>query len=274
MLNVTPARDVAECHLIRLPDGVNVLIDAGMLRDAPDSVVKALRAQKVEHIDLAIISHCHLDHYGALVDVAAAGIPIDKVAVNVPDKVAADRERPWGCNLDHVHYTLDELKRRQIECFTPQIGDVLWRGSTANGSSVSLEVISLYDGLNTPIGHTDVNDTSILVRLSVGPTRALFVGDLNHPMGTYLAQSDVDLKADLLKIPHHGGEGAAPNRFFDRVDAKAALVSTPQWLWESDRSTRIRNYFQNRNIPLYPTCLRGNVTVTLTEHGYEIETER
>jgi competence protein ComEC len=233
-----------------------------------------LKAEKVTDLDLVIISHFHIDHYGALTELIDAGIRIKRVAVNVPDRASADPEKPWGCNLDHVNEVLGRLRSQQIPYFTPKIGERLLETKTAGGDIVSLDVVCLYDGLNTPIGRTDVNDTSMIVRLTHGRTRALFTGDLNHSLGAWLATSDFDLKADLLKVPHHGTEGVAPNEFFDRVGAKAALVPSPKPLWESARSLRVRNYFSERNIPAYVSALRGNVTAILTADGYCIETER
>lgn len=274
MLMITPRNDVGDCHLIRLPGGFTVLIDAGLMGDSPGAALAQLKAQNVTTIDLVIISHFHVDHYGALTEIADAGITIKRVAMNVPDKASADPEMPWGCNLDHVRSTLERLRAHNIPCFTPKIGERLVEIKTAKGSLVTLDVLCLYDGLNTPIGRTDVNDTSMIVRLSHGPTRALFTGDLNHRLGAYLATSEVDLKADLLKAPHHGTEGTAPNEFFDRVGAEAVLVPSPKPLWESARSMRIRDYFIEHKTPTYVSGIRGNVTATLTAHGYSIETER
>jgi hypothetical protein len=192
----------------------------------------------------------------------------------VPQQAAAAREKPWGCNLDHVQATLGTLSAHNIPTFTPKIGERLLESKTTDGTVISLDVVCLYDGLNSPIGPTDVNDTSIIVRLSHGTTSALFTGDLNHSLGAYLAKSDFNLKADILKAPHHGTEGTAPNEFFDRVGAKAVLVPAPKSIWESARSMRIRNYFIENNVPTYVSGLKGNVTVTLTDQGYQVETER
>jgi beta-lactamase superfamily II metal-dependent hydrolase len=94
MLNVMGRDDVADCHLLTLPGGAKILIDAGLLGDSPGAVVRKLQEAQVQSLDLAIISHFHIDHYGALLDVIDAGIPIRKVVVNVPDKAAADPKCP------------------------------------------------------------------------------------------------------------------------------------------------------------------------------------
>ena len=274
MLSVTEKDDVADAHLLRLPGGVTVLIDAGKLGDSPGATLQRLKEEKVTSLDLVVISHFHIDHYGALLELVDAGIAIKRVAVNLPDQSAADREKPWGCDLAHVEGVLATLRGHQIPYFTPKIGERLLEVMTKGGVRVSLEVVCLYDGLHSPVGPTDVNDTSMIVRLSHGATRALFTGDLNYLLGAYLATSDFDLRADILKVPHHGTENAAPNEFFSRVGATAALVPSPRHLWESARSMRIRNYFLERKIPAYISGINGKVTVTLTSSGYSIEKER
>ena len=274
MLMVSPKDDVADCHLIRLPDGRKVLIDAGKLGDSPGAALAAVQAQNITALDLVILSHFHIDHYGALWDLIEAGITIKRVVINVPVQAAADQEKGWGCNLDHVRATLTKLDDHHIPYFTPKTGERILETTTAQGTVVALDVICLYDGLNSPIGLTDVNETSMIVRLSHGSTRALFTGDLGGRLGAYLATSNFDLKADILKVPHHGAEGCAPNEFFDRVGAKAVLVPAPKNLWASGRSMRIRNYFIEHRIPTYVSALRGNVTAVLTATDFRIESER
>jgi competence protein ComEC len=112
----------------------------------------------------------------------------------------------------------------------------------------------------------------MLVRLRHGSIKALFTGDLNTRLGEWLATSKFDLKADLLKVPHHGTDGLAPNSFFDRVAPKAALVPSPQELWYSLRSKRAREYFKGNDIPTYVSGIDGTVKVTITADKFEIKT--
>src|ERR1035438_10760288 len=63
MLNVTPAQAQADCHLLQLPDGSNILIDAGEAWDAPNLAVTLLKKLGVHRISLVVISHFHKDHY-------------------------------------------------------------------------------------------------------------------------------------------------------------------------------------------------------------------
>ena len=277
MINVTPGQVQADCHLIEFPDGSTVLIDIADAMDSPGTALAFLRKHKIKHINLVIISHFHKDHYGRLRDLIDAGIKVDRVACNLPaSREQMDREHQGTplADWDDVMSVLQLLREKHVPYFRPKAGERLIEVPLAHGLTASIDVVCLYDGIHTPIGKTDINDTSIIVRLSHGPIRALFTGDLNSPLGVWLAQSNFDLRADLLKVPHHGTEGCAPNAFFDRVNPKAALVPTPAVYWFSLRSKRIRDYFSDHHIPTYVSGINGNVTVIMTPQGFTIQAER
>jgi beta-lactamase superfamily II metal-dependent hydrolase len=274
MLNVTPKEGQADCHLIVMPDGSNVLVDASDGWDVPGAALAELQKRQIGHLALVVITHFHTDHYGRLRDFIKAGIKIDRVVVSIPDEKSANFEIPWGCNLADVKNLLKELEALHIPYHQAVPGERIYEVKQENGIIAGIDVLCVFNGNDTPVGRTDVNDTSILLRLFHGPTRALLTGDLGPKLGTWIANSDMDLRADLIKVPHHGGEGCVPNLFFDRVGAKAALVSAPKKLWRSPRSLRVRNYFINHEVPFYVSGVRGHVTATLTKAGYSIETER
>jgi len=275
MIDVSPLETQADCHLIQFPDGRNVLIDIADAADAGSVAIPFLKSHNVTALDLVVISHFHKDHYGRLKDLIEAGIKVGRVAGNMPapDASGCDAEMPWGFDRAHAEATLQFLREHKIPYFRPKAGDRLLEVPLDDGQVVTLDVVCLYDGANTPVGKTDTNDTSIIVKLSHGTTRALFTGDLNNALGTWLAHGPFDVTADLLKVPHHGTEGVAPNEFFARVNPKAALVPSPRTLWLSDRSKRIRNYFADQKIPIYVSGINGNVTVIMTTQGFTIQAE-
>lgn len=275
MINVSPGAVQADCHLIEFPDGRTALIDIADAADAPGSALGYLKLNHVTKVDLVVLSHFHKDHYGRLQDLIESGISVGRVAINMPSPAddRADSEMPWGFDRKHAESVLQFLRQRQVPYFTPRIGERLLEIPLADGGTAALDVVCLYDGVNTPVGKTGTNDTSIIVRLSNGATRALFTGDLNQTLGSWLANSSFNLAADVLKVPHHGAEGVAPNEFFARVHPKAALVPAPRALWLSDRCRRIRDYFSGQKIPVYVSGFSGNVTVIMTGKGFRIEAE-
>lgn len=262
MLNINVAQQQGDAHLVKFPSGEHYLIDAG---DDAGKLVEALRANGVTALKMVLVSHPHKDHYSGIRQILAAGISIGEVRMGIPDRAICDVERPWGCDWGDVQGLMKELKRRSIPVTASQKGDVYY---SSNG--VELKVLYAFDSINTPFGKSDVNDLSVVIKLTHGKSTALFTGDLNNKAGTYLADKGEGLRADILKVPHHGGESLAPNTFFDRVNAKVALVPAPVWLWKDDRTKRVRDYLGKKKIKTYVNGVDGHVKVVFSGKGYKI----
>jgi competence protein ComEC len=134
------------------------------------------------------------------------------------------------------------------------------------GEYSQLEILYAYDGTSPRIDRADINDMSLVMKLSHGGFRILFTGDLNEDVGGYLAEHSDDLGADVLKIPHHGIEPVTPELFFEKVAPRCGLVSTPPQFWLSEMSARVKSWFVERDIPVYASGIMGNVSVTV-ENG-------
>jgi beta-lactamase superfamily II metal-dependent hydrolase len=272
MVNVCPGAAQADCHIVQFPDGSVAVIDFADAVDAPGRAMTGLRRLGVGRIGTVVITHFHFDHYRGIRELVASGVRVDRVVLNVPDREVGDSEKREGSGWDDIQGLLFFLRERHVPYVTAHKGDRLV-DITGGPARVTLDVVSVYDGIHTPIGRTSVNDTSIILRLSHGPTRVLFTGDLGSRMGLYLATHGFDLAADVLKVSHHGAVPSAPAEFLDRVGAKAALVPAPKTLWWSMRCKLARTYFAEHHIPTYVSGIDGNVTVVLTTSGFTIKTE-
>ena len=258
MIDVTEGDKQADAHLIEFADGTRYLIDSGF---TGTKIIPFLRRHGIRRIDGVLITHMHKDHYGGLLPLIEAGVEVGEVRLNVPDRPLCEAETTDRCDVRNIQETVDTLRNRKIPVRPAHRGDVLHR--TADGKA-SLDVLYAFNGPDNPAGtNGGVNDTSVIAALSRGATRALFTGDLNRPLGEYLAVHGSDLQAQVLKVPHHGTEACAPDLFFDRVGARLALVPAPGVLWKSDRSSRIRNYFESRHVPVRVSGIDGDVEVAL-----------
>ncbi len=275
MIDVAPKQAQADCHLIEFPNGQKVLIDIADAVDAGGTALAYFRSHHIAKIDLVVISHFHKDHYGRLRDLIESGIEVDRVAGNMPapNNAMAAAELPWGFDRNDAESLVEFLHEKNIPYFTPTIGQRLIEVPLREGGVAALDVVCLYDGVHTPIGYTSVNDTSMIVRLSHGPTRVLFTGDLTGRMGQWLAGSKFDFSADILKVPHHGADWNNSYAFFERVHPKVALAPSPRALWFSLRCKMVRTYLTENHIPTYVSGINGDVTVILTTHGYTIRTQ-
>jgi competence protein ComEC len=269
MINVNYSLQQGDAHLIQTKNGKNILIDTGHLDSARKAVVPFLQSKSIKKIDTVFITHPHKDHYQGLLAILESGIPISEVYFNMPNRQVCDEEKPWGCDFEELVSFQAMLKSNQVKIREAKAGMQFDLGL---GSS--LKILYAFDGVNTPVGRTDINDMSYIMLLKHGFNTALFTGDLNAKLGQYLAKEGKDLKVDILKFPHHGTEGAAPDAFFVTASPKDVLVPSPALLWCTSRSERMKSWVESRNIPTYVNGFSGHVTVKMNWFGYHVEAER
>lgn len=266
-INVNDRDQQADAHLLKINNKVNILIDTGSPESA-NVLLQFLKEQGIKRLNAVIISHSHRDHYSGLMALLRGGITVDSVYFNPAPPYLVYRESPFNCAQDEIERILYALHDQHIP-LTAMTSDTQW--VFANG--ISLKVLYVYDGLRTPIGHTDINDTSAIIMLTHKKIRILFSGDLNKPLANYITQRQAatSIKADILKVPFHGIENMPDNAFFEAVQPKAMVVPAPKSLWLSERCQRLRNLAAN-----YPTRvngLDGHIVIKSDGYSFRIETQ-
>jgi competence protein ComEC len=269
MVNVNYSPQQGDAHLLQTREGKNILIDTGHLDPARKALVPFLQSKGIKKIDTVFVTHPHKDHYQGLLAILESGIPISNVYFNMPNRQVCDEEKPWGCDFEELMRFQVMLKSNQVHVLEVKSDMVFDLGFAS-----SLKILYAFDGVNTPVGRTDINDMSYIMLLKHGSNTALFTGDLNAKLGGYLAKEGKDLKVNILKLPHHGTEGAAPDAFFAAADPKVVMVPSPALLWCSARSQRMKNWIESRKIPTYVNGFSGHVAIKMSLFNYQIEVER
>jgi competence protein ComEC len=92
------------------------------------------------------------------------------------------------------------------------------------GDSVTLDILAPAEPFLADTGD-DVNENSIVAMLHYGAYRELFMGDAGEDSEARLLAWGDDLRADVLKVGHHGSQYASTVPFISVVHPKAAVVS-------------------------------------------------
>jgi competence protein ComEC len=71
---------------------------------------------------------------------------------------------------------------------------------------------------------SDANNSSLVLTVQVGATTVLLTGDVEPEGQRDLLASGLDVRADVLKVPHHGSDAQEPD-FLDAVGASITLTS-------------------------------------------------
>lgn len=252
----------ADAHLLTFDATNHVLIDTGS-RQSAEKLVNFLQSKKCGSIQSVIITHGHRDHYGGMIPLLNSGITVGRVYFNPPPAGLITNE-PWGCSGEEIAEIKTELQKRNIPLKTMEKGTEWLLGKNA-----VMRVICVFNGIDTPVGRTDINDTSAVIMLFHGKNRFLLAADLNRAIGDYLTTNCPDLlRADILKFPHHGAESFPNDGFFAAVNAKTIIVPAPKELWFSERSARARQLTKDGRV--YVNGIDGNITVVSDGSSFRV----
>jgi len=183
--------------------GARMLVDGG---PEPGATLAALRGTGVRGLDAIALTHPHADHAGGLPAVLAA-LPVAVLLVG-PLPLEPDTAPP-------VAETYAMAGRRGVRVLPVAAGAQFPLGGA------SVEVLSPpADGSLGP----EPNDNSLVLRVAGSGGTALLTGDAEIAAQERLLRDPGRLRADVLKVPHHGGDTNAPG-FLEAVEARAAVLS-------------------------------------------------
>ncbi len=188
--------------------------------------------------------------------------------MNFPAQETCDSEKPWGCDYNDVKDLFERIQKKTIPLSDVKAGESIYKDA-----NIDFSVLIAFDGVNTPVGKTDINDMSLVMKLTNGATSVLFTGDLNRKLGNYLAEKfSKDLKSTLLKIPHHGATALPGPPFFEAVDPQIAFAPASKQLWADERSEQVRDFVKKWQIPVLVSGSHGHVTTLIRPKGFEVRT--
>jgi competence protein ComEC len=187
--------------------GARMLVDAG-----PDETTALARLRRlgVRHLDLVVVSHAHHDHTGGLPAVLR-GIDVGMLLTG-----------PAPPDPSLAALSAGEAERVAVQRGVP-IQRVAAGQRFALGSALVRVLSPPADG---SLG-ADLNENSVVLHVATEAGAALLTGDAEELAQERMLRTPAGLRADLLKVPHHGGNTSLEG-FFDAVGAHTALIGVGQ----------------------------------------------
>jgi competence protein ComEC len=149
------------------------------------------------------------------------------------------------------------VRNEHVPIRTPRAGDSLTVGD--------LRVDVLSPDRCWANTESDTNNDALVLRISIGTDVILLATEPEEPAQQVLLDAEVDLEADLLKVPHHGAATSLPE-FFQAVGAEVAVVSVgPNDYGHPVPATL--DAIAETGADIWRTDRRGTVVVTFTADG-------
>jgi competence protein ComEC len=237
---------------LRTPRGHWVLIDAGPRWAGGDagrrSVVPYIR-RRGGQVALFVLSHPHADHVGGAASVVNALRP------------AAWWEAASIVPGDEYRRALAAVAGRRVPWRQVRPGDV-WEID-----GVELAVLAP-DSLWTR-QQADPNNASVVLRATYGAHRFLLVGDAEREEEAWLLARDPEgLRADVLKVGHHGSRTSSTPAFLAAVAPRLAVVSVGAGNRYRHPAPETLRAFLDRKIPVLRTDQDG--AIVIRSDGYRL----
>lgn len=234
---------------VQLPNGQNMLVDAGP-RDEGITVVNYLKKAGVKKIDYLFATHPHEDHIGGM---AAVIQRFNIVRVYMP-KVT---------NTTKAYEDLLQAIRAE--------------GLKINPASAGVEIINS-GGLKAEMlapnsaAYEEINNYSAIIKLSFGKTGFLLTGDAEEQSEQEMLVNGSNLRADVLKVGHHGSYSSTSPALLSAVRPKYAVISCGAG---NDYGYPHAVTLQKlRGIQLFRTDLNGNVVFETDGEELQVSTAR
>jgi competence protein ComEC len=239
-----------DAAVVRFPGSKVMLIDAGGSFGRLDSgravVAPFLWSQKIMRVDYLVISHPDLDHFGGFAFIAKNFHPA--VLWTGP---APGHDRSYQ-RLLKLFDTLNVRRREVDDSASPvEIGGVAVRC------------------LGPQVGDVRDNDASVVLRFDYGKASVLFTGDIEAHGERSLLESRENLRATVLKAPHHGSSTSSTTDFVRAVDPALVVLSLGYMNHYGFPSPAVVDRYRAIGAELARTDEMGEIDVTLGKDSVE-----
>lgn len=267
--------DIGQGDAVLIQTGVkNILIDTGDDKYYEDGkkgkentqLLTELQKLKIDHIDTLVMTHAHADHIGKA----------DKVIVQYGVKELVYNGIP--STSKYFINALKAAKANGTQQVKVKAGDVL-----DFGNGVSFEIVSpsqsLIDEDTAAIKakkKVDVNNESVVGRLTFGNFAMLFTGDAEGPVEKDMVASyGKKLKCQVLKAGHHGSKTSSTAEFLKLVQPESVVMSLGVNNQYGHPHEALLNRLQKQGVKnIYRTDANGTITIVSDGSSYSITTEK
>ncbi len=236
--------DMLKVHYIDVGQGdsiliqnknLNMLIDGGT-RESAEKLLSYLKSNNISTLDYVVATHPHEDHIGSLDDVINN---FDVGNIWMPKKSASTK----------VFSDLAQaISNKGLKAEQPEVG-----------SSIKLADANITVLAPVRDDYTDTNDWSIGLKVEYKNNSFILTGDAESTSESDILETNLNLKADVLKAGHHGSSTSTSEQFLAKVNPTYAVISLGEENSYGHPHIETLQKFKDNNIIVYRTDRNGTI---------------
>lgn len=240
-----------DCTIIKSNDAV-MMIDTST--DSHENNIKeVMTSLNLSTIDYLVITHQHDDHMGS------ANAILNKYQVkNILMPKLSEINMVTTSAYANL---LDTILKKDINAIAASAGMTFKLGD----ADVAIFSPSQQD--------EDLNNMSIVLKITYGETSFLFQGDAEKTIEKQLLESDFDLEADVIKVGHHGSNTSSIDKYLKAVSPRYAIISCGADNSYGHPHSQVIDRLKDNNIDFYITAQTGDVTIISDGKNISLETQ-
>lgn len=230
----------SDCTIVICDDKV-LMIDCGTYNQL-NTIRQSIHSLEIDKIDYMLITHQHDDHMGSAVNL------IEDLTVKnfiMPRLMQSNNVESKAYNV--LINTFDSKKINKIpaqDCKSFMLGEAL------------VEILA------PTVQSNNLNNMSVVLKITYGDTEFLFQGDAESKIENDLLRSDYDIDVDVLKVGHHGSKTSSTDKYLDATSPQIAIISSGYGNNYGHPNGTILERFEQEGITAFSTFLNGDITVS------------
>jgi len=255
-----------DCAVILTPSGRSVLVDAGTGGEASNGydvgsrvVTPFLRSRGIRTLDLAVMTHPHEDHIGGFRGVLRTVGVRTTLDCGIPHSSDVYRD------------TMRLIERRSTRYVRARRGQRI-----VLPDGVKIEILNP-DFPLSPGGDaddSDINNQSVVLRLSFGRASFLFTGDAEREAEEDILGECRGVRSTVLKVSHHGSAEGTSDLWLRAVRPRIAVISVGKFNPFGHPDPHVLQRLADCGAHVFRTDRDGAVTITTDGRTLDVSTGR